>query len=75
MTEEVYPADSINDTAILLSVETGIAPQVWIDEGLIGINTAMRHLRNKLKREAAYHGHGLRDGESAVGNDGRQMSG
>lgn len=71
---EVYPEDSINDSAILLAVETGVPPQVWIDEGLIGINTAMKHLRNRVRREAAYFGQSVRD-EGAVDDGGRQMSG
>lgn len=71
---EVYPEDSINDSAILLAVETGVPPQAWIDEGLIAINTAMKHLRNRVKREAAYYGQRIRD-EGSADDDGRRMSG
>jgi len=72
---EVYPDGSIYDSAILLAVETGVPPEDWIAQDLIGINTAMKHLRSKLRREAAYYGHKIRDGEPVVGDDGRQMSG
>lgn len=72
---EIYDDESLNAQAILLAVETGVPPDAWIDQGVIGMNTAMMYLRNKLKREAAYFGHKIRDGSSPMGDDGRQMSG
>jgi len=72
---EVYPEDSVNDSAVLLAVETGIPPQVWIDEGLVAMNTAMKHLRNRIRREAAYYGQKIRDEESVADDQGRRMSG
>lgn len=73
---EVYPDDSITAQAILLAVETGVPAQDWIDLGLVGINTGMMYLRNRMKREAAYFGQRLRDGaDGAAGGEGRQMSG
>ena len=72
---EVFPEDSLNDQAILLAVETGVPPQFWLDMDIIGMNTAMKHLRNKIKREAAYYGQKIRDGSPTVDREGRQMSG
>lgn len=72
---EVYGDDSLNAQAILLAVETGVAPDVWLDLGVIGINTAMKYLRARIKREAGYLGAKIRDGDPAADGDGRQMSG
>jgi hypothetical protein len=72
---EVYPDDSLNAQAILLAVETGVPPQDWLELGIVGMNTAMMYVRNKMKREAAYFGQKIRDGGPARDDDGRQMSG
>jgi hypothetical protein len=71
-----YPDDSITAQAILLAVETGIEPDVWLAQDVIGMNTAMRYLRSKIKREAGYFGAKVRDGEASDGaGEDRQMSG
>jgi hypothetical protein len=73
---ETYPDDSINAQAILLAVETGIEPQVWIDLGIVGMNTATKYLEAKIKREASYFGARVRGDDSAKADSGgRQMSG
>lgn len=73
---EVYPEDSLTAQAVLLAVETGVPPESWLELGLVGMNTAMMYLRNRMKREAAYFGHRIRDGSSpGADNEGRQTSG
>jgi hypothetical protein len=74
---EVYPDDSLNAQAILLAVETGIAPDVWLELDIIGMNTAMKYLRARIRREASYLGAKIRGEEVEQGADdaGRQMSG
>lgn len=73
---EIYADDSLNAQAILLAVETGIAPDVWLEQDVIGMNTAMKYLRARIKREASYFGAKIRDGDSAeTDGEGRQMSG
>ena len=73
---ERFPDDSLNAQAILLAVETGVPPEAWLDLGLMGMNTAMHYLRNRIKREAAYFGNKIRDGSSGgADNEGRRMSG
>jgi hypothetical protein len=74
---EVYPDDSLSAQAILLAVETGVPPEVWLDLGVVGMNTAMKYLRAKIKREASYLGAKIRDGGDGpeIDSAGRQMSG
>lgn len=72
---EVFPEDSLNAQAILLAVETGVPPEAWLDLGIVGINTGMHYLRNRMKREAALFGQRIRGEGSGVDSEGRQMSG
>ena len=76
MSLEVFPEDSLNAQAILLAVETGVPPEAWLALDVIGINTGMQYLREKIKREAGYFGTKIRDGgHPGVDDQGRQMSG
>ena len=74
---EVYPDDSLTAQAIMLAVETGIEPDIWLGLDVVGMNTAMHYLRSKIRREASYMGAKIRDGGEGgeVDNAGRKMSG
>lgn len=72
---EVYADDSMSSQAILLAVETGVEPDAWLALGHVGMNTAMRHLRRKISREASYLGGKIKGEAPTADAEGRRMSG
>ena len=71
---DYYDDESLNGLAIWLAVETGVPPETWLEQGITGMNTAAKYVRERIKREASYLGAKFREGPEAD-PEGRQMSG